>query len=89
MKYSIEITETEDMALSFAAVDQQAWITNAVHNRCRVAIDEIVKIAVEKFIAAGEPTPASKEEIVFEAFDRGWVKTAKQVNEEFSKSLEN
>jgi len=88
MKYSVELTETEDMALSYAAVDQQAWVSNAVHNRCRIAIDEIVKIAVEKFIAAGESTPASKEEIVFEAFDRGWVKPAKQVNEEISKSLE-
>jgi hypothetical protein len=44
MKYTITLTEAEDKALSYVALSQQDWIDNAVHERCRVAIDEIVKI---------------------------------------------
>ena len=82
MNYTIELTKTEDMALSCAAASQQDWIDNVVHNRCRIAIDDIVQIAVQKFIEAGESMPGDKDQIVEIAFERGWVKTGKQVNEE-------
>ena len=82
MNYTIELTKTEDMALSYAAASQQDWIDNVVHNRCRIAIDDIVQIAVQKFIEAGESMPGDKDQIVEIAFERGWVKTGKQVNEE-------
>lgn len=74
MNYTVELTKTEDMALSYAAVSQQDWIDNVVHNRCRIAIDDIVQIAVQKFIEAGESMPGNKDEIVEIAFKRGWVK---------------
>ena len=74
MNYTVELTKTEDMALSYAAVSQQDWIDNVVHNRCRIAIDEIVQIAVQKFIEAEESMPGNKDEIVEIAFKRGWVK---------------
>ena len=74
MNYTIELTKTEDMALSYAAASQQDWIDNVVHNRCRIAIDDIVQIAVQKFIEAGESMPGNKDEIVEIAFKRGWVK---------------
>ena len=82
MNYTIELTKTEDMALSYAAASQQDWIDNVVHNRCRIAIDDIVQIAVQKFIEAGESMPGDKDQIVEIAFERGWVKTGKQANEE-------
>ena len=74
MNYTIELTKTEDMALSYAAASQQDWIDNVVHNRCRIAIDDIVQIAVQKFIEAGESMPGDKDQIVEIAFERGWVK---------------
>ena len=74
MNYTIELTKTEDMALAYAAASQQDWIDNVVHNRCRIAIDDIVQIAVQKFIEAGESMPGNKDEIVEIAFKRGWVK---------------
>ena len=79
MNYTIELTKTEDMALSYDAASQQDWIDNVVHNRCRIAIDDIVQIAVQKFIEAGESMPGDKDQIVEIAFERGWVKTGKQV----------
>ena len=54
MNYTITLTETEDKALAYAALSQQDWIDNVVHNRCRIAIDEIVKVAVDNFLAAGD-----------------------------------
>ena len=78
MNYQITLTAAEDAALSYAAFSQDDWIQNAVHERCRVAIDEIVKIAVENFLAVGEPIPQSKELIVARAFELGLVKTAAQ-----------
>ena len=75
MNYTVTLTNTENQALSFVALSQQDWIDNVVKNRARIAIEEIVKIAVEKYIEAGESMPGSKDEIVATAFERGWIKT--------------
>lgn len=88
MDYTITLTDTEDKALAYAAASQQDWIDNVVHNRCRIAIDDIVKLAVDKFIAAGESMPGDRDQIVAIAFERGWVKTAAQRNEEAQAEME-
>jgi phage portal protein BeeE len=80
--YTVEYTETENKAMAFAAADVNDWIQNAAHERARIAIDEIVAIAVQKFLEAGQSIPGSKDEIVSAAFTNGWVKTAQQRNEE-------
>lgn len=82
MDYTVSLTNTQDQALSFVALSQQDWIDNVVKNRARIAVDEIVKIAVEKYIEVGESMPGSKDEIVATAFERGWVKTAAVRNAE-------
>jgi tRNA U34 5-methylaminomethyl-2-thiouridine-forming methyltransferase MnmC len=76
--YTITLTETEDKALSYAALSQDAWIQNAVHERCRVAMDEIIQTAVTNFLAIGEPIPATREAIVERALELGLVKSAAQ-----------
>ena len=88
MDYKITLTDTEDKALAYAAASQQDWIDNVIHNRCRIAIDDIVKIAVDKFLAAGESMPGDRDEIVAIAFERGWVKTAAQRNLEATAIME-
>ena len=82
MIYSIELTETEKKAMEYVAFDVQEWINNAVKERARIATDEIVKIAVEKFLEAGQTIPGSKDEIVAAAYENGWIKTVAQKNEE-------
>lgn len=76
MNYTITLSAAEDKALSYAALSQQDWIDNAVHERARIAIDEIVQIAVQKCLEAGIQIPASKDAMVDLAFEQGWVKTA-------------
>tara|TARA_Y100000816_G_C26009778_1_gene527889 strand:- start:128 stop:406 length:279 start_codon:yes stop_codon:yes gene_type:complete len=88
MDYKITLTDTEDKALAYAAASQQDWIDNVIHNRCRIAIDDIVKIAVDKFLEAGESMPGDKDQIVAIAFERGWVKTAAQRNLEAQAIME-
>jgi hypothetical protein len=63
-QYTVTLTDAENKALGYFANSQQDWIDNAVHERCRIAIDEIVKGEVERKLAAGEPITGSKEDIV-------------------------
>jgi hypothetical protein len=65
--YTITLSDAEDKALKTVAVSAQDWIDNAVHERCRIAIDEIVNAEVQRKLAAGEPITGSKDDIVMAA----------------------
>lgn len=87
MEYKIKLTDTEDKALSYVSATQQDWIDNVVHNRCRIATDEIVGIYTKRALDEGVQIPTTREKIVTDAFTRGWVKTAQQRNEEAQSNL--
>jgi len=65
--YTITLSAAEDKALGFTAVSQQEWIDNVVHERCRIAIEEIVAAEVQRLLAAGQPITGSKDDIVLAA----------------------
>ena len=65
--YTITLSDAEDKALKVVALSAQDWIYNAVHERCRIAIDEIVNAEVQRKLQAGEPITGSKEDIVLQA----------------------
>jgi hypothetical protein len=65
--YTITLSVAEDKALHVVALSAQDWIDNAVHERCRIAIDEIVNAEVQRKLAAGESITGSKEDIVMAA----------------------
>jgi hypothetical protein len=65
--YTITLSDAEDKALHVVALSAQDWIDNAVHERCRIAIDEIVNAEVQRLLAAGQPITGSKEDIVMAA----------------------
>ena len=75
--YTITLTDAEDKALSYVAASQQEWIDNAIHERCRIAIDEIVNAEVQRKLAANEPITGSKDDIVMAAD----IETAAERNE--------
>lgn len=81
--YTITLTEAENKALSYAAFAQQEWIDNAVHERCRIAIDDIVAFTVQKCLETNTAIPGTKDAMVDLAFEKGWVKTAAQRQAEF------
>lgn len=76
--YTIALSAAEDSALSAVAISQNDWIQNAVHERCRIAIEEIVALTVQKCLETNTPIPGSKDAMVDLAFEQGWVKTAAQ-----------
>lgn len=82
MTITIEITETEYKAMQYVALSVQEWADNALTNRARIAIDEIVDICVKQCLANGMQIPGTKEEIVQLAFTNGYVKTAEERNAE-------
>jgi hypothetical protein len=65
--YTITLSDAQDKALSVVAVDQQEWIENAIFERCRIAIEEIVNAEVQRKLAAGESISGTKEDIVMAA----------------------
>jgi hypothetical protein len=80
--YTINLTPAEDLALSYVSLSQQTWIENSVQERCRIAIDEITSITVQKCLENNIQIPGSKNAMVELAFEQGWVKTAHARNEE-------
>ena len=67
--YTVTLTDAEDKALRVVALDPQDWIDNAVHNRCRIAMDEIYTAEVARMVADPGITsiPADKEAVVLSA----------------------
>lgn len=75
--YTITLTDAQDKALSIVVASQQEWIENAVFERCRLAIEEIINVEVQRKLAAGETISGSKEDIVMAAD----IETAAERNE--------
>ena len=69
MNITITLTEAQEKALAFVAASPQEWAENAVHNRCRIAIDEIYAAEVARMTADPAITsiPADKEAVVLAA----------------------
>jgi hypothetical protein len=77
MNYTVTLTETEKAAMEYVAYDPQTWVENVFKERARIATEEIVKIAVDKFLEANQTIPGSREEIVAAAYTNNWIQTAK------------
>lgn len=85
MNYTVTLTEAEDLALQYVAADPQEWIDNAVHNRARVAIDEICQSYTNYKLENNQPIAVTnKEDMVIAAFEEGLVKTVIQKNDELT-----
>ncbi len=65
--YTITLSDAEDKALKTVAVSAQDWIDNAVHERCRIAMEEIFIAEAQKIAANGGEISGTKDEIVMAA----------------------
>lgn len=82
-EYKIKLSDAEDKALRHIAVSPQEWIDNAVHNRCRIAIDDICNREIQRKLAAGETIAGTKDEIVLAAD----ILTAAEINEQNERQM--
>jgi len=69
MNITITLSAAQEKALAFVAASPQEWAENAVHNRCRQAIDEIYADEVARMTADPDITsiPADKDAVVLAA----------------------
>jgi hypothetical protein len=65
--YTIKLSDAEDKALGVVAFSQDDWIQNAVHERCRIAMEEIIAAEVQRLLGEGKPITGTKDDIVMEA----------------------
>ena len=67
--FTVTITDAELKALAYSVLDPQDWIDNAVHERCRVAMEEIFTAEVARMVADPTTTtiPADREQVVLDA----------------------
>ena len=82
MNYTITLSETEKLAMEYVAYDVKSWIENVAHHRAGIAIEDLYRIAVDKYLENNIQIPSTKEEIIAGAYENGWVKTAKQKTDE-------
>lgn len=77
--YTVVLNEAQQKALEYVAVDPAEWIRNVVHNRCRMAIDEIYNSEVVRMTDDPNITaiPADKNAVVLAAD----ILTAREQNE--------
>jgi len=73
---TVTITDTQLKGLEYVAASPQDWADNAITERARLAVDEIVQMYTTRALDEGVSIPATRDEIVTDAFSRGWVKTA-------------
>ena len=78
---TVTLTDTQYKGLEYIGTPQD-WAENALTERARLAIDEIVSIYTNRALDEGVTIPSTRELIVSDAFTRGWVKTAAQREEE-------
>lgn len=77
--YTVTLTDAEDKAIHTIAESAQDWIDNVVHNRCRIAMEEIVNAHVQEQLAAGQPLAGTTHEEIVLAVD---VKSVAEKNAE-------
>ncbi len=77
---TIAISNTEYQALEYVAVSVHEWSDNAVTARAFSAINDIVQLYTTRALNEGVSIPATRELIVQDAYDRGWIETANSVN---------
>lgn len=69
MNITISLTDAETKALAYVAYDPQEWADNVVHERARIAMEEIFQMELERMIADPNTTeiPADREAVVLAA----------------------
>ncbi len=69
-------------------LDNSEWINHVVHERCRIAIEEVVQYEVQRLLSAGKQIPSSKEEIVLGSTIETAVQRDARIHEELKKLQE-
>lgn len=67
MQITITLSAAEEKAIAHIMEDVNDWAQYTIHNRCRIAIEEIFAAEVQRKIAVGETISGTKEDIIMAA----------------------
>jgi len=73
---TVALTDTQNKCLEYAAASVQDWADNALHNRARIAQDEIIAALVAHCNANGDAIATGVDAQITQAFDLEVVQTA-------------
>ena len=79
---TVKLTDTQNKCLEYAAASVQDWADNALHNRARIAQEEIIAALVAHCNANEVAMAVGVDAQVAQAFELGVVKTGAQRNAE-------
>lgn len=74
--FTVTLTDTENKAMEWCTASVQDWVDNALHNRARIASEEIVSINVAHCNANGIAIGVGITAQVEQAYNLGIVTTA-------------
>ena len=77
----VKVTDTQVKCLEYASYSVQDWCDNAIHNRARIAQDEIITKLVEHCNAKNIVIATGADAQVTQAFELKVVDTAKNVSD--------
>jgi len=77
----VTVTDTQVKCLEYAAVSVQDWCDNAIHNRARIAQEEIIAALVAHCNEKGIAIETGADKQVAQAYTLKVVDTAKNVND--------
>ena len=77
---TVKLTDTQNKCLEYAAASVQDWADNALHNRARIAQEEIIAALVAHCNANEVAMAVGVDAQVAQAFELGVVKTGAQRN---------
>ena len=83
---TVAVTDTQQKCLEYAANGVQAWCENAIHNRARIAQEEIIAALVAHCNANGIAIATGIDAQIAQAYDLKVVKTAAEVQAEIEKN---
>jgi len=77
----VTVTDTQVKCLEYAAVSVQDWCDNAIHNRARIAQEEIINALVTHCNEKGIALAVGVDAQVTQAYTLKVVDTLKNVND--------
>jgi hypothetical protein len=84
---TITLSEADYKALETEANNVDDWVENVALSRAHLAGDQIVSDYTTRALSEGVQIPTTRDEVIIDAFARGWVQTAAEKSAEFTSAL--
>lgn len=79
---TVTITDTQNKCLEYSAYSVQDWCENSIHERARIAQEEIISKLIAHCNANNIAIATGADAQVTQAYSLGVVKTLKQITDE-------